>query len=413
MRIATSNAYEASITNLQDRQQNLAKSQAQLTSGKRVVHASDDPTNAARAERALAQIARTDANQRTLDASRNVMNLASSSLSDATGLLQTARETLVAAGNGSYSPSDRQDLAVKLQNIRDQLLTVANRSDGSGGYVFGGQGSSSPPFADTASGVVFQGQGGESLASTGERLNLTLDGQKVWLSGKSGNGVFNTGAGQNANTSSNNSGSAWITSGSVTNPSQLPYPAASGSSPSYSLVFHSSGGAVTYDVLEDGNALSTGQSYTGGNSISIPGKGMAVTVSGVPADGDTFNISEARNNLNIFKAMDDIIGALKSGSATSSTVAQAVNTGLTNMDASLGTVQAAQSEVGEELNRMDGIESRNSDQKLAAQNEKSNAEDLDMVAAVSDFKNQDTGYQAALQSYAMVQKLSLFNYING
>jgi flagellar hook-associated protein 3 FlgL len=35
-----------------------------------------------------------------------------------------------------------------------------------------------------------------------------------------------------------------------------------------------------------------------------------------------------------------------------------------------------------------------------------------MVQALSDFKNQDTGYQAALQSYAMVQKLSLFSYIS-
>ena len=36
-----------------------------------------------------------------------------------------------------------------------------------------------------------------------------------------------------------------------------------------------------------------------------------------------------------------------------------------------------------------------------------------MTQAISDFKNQDNGYQAALQSYAMIQKLSLFNFING
>jgi flagellar hook-associated protein 3 FlgL len=35
-----------------------------------------------------------------------------------------------------------------------------------------------------------------------------------------------------------------------------------------------------------------------------------------------------------------------------------------------------------------------------------------MVQAVSDFSNKQTSYQAALQSYSMVQKLSLFNYIN-
>ena len=41
----------------------------------------------------------------------------------------------------------------------------------------------------------------------------------------------------------------------------------------------------------------------------------------------------------------------------------------------------------------------------------SRAEDLDMIKGISDFENQQTGYQAALQTYASVQKLSLFNYI--
>ena len=69
-------------------------------------------------------------------------------------------------------------------------------------------------------------------------------------------------------------------------------------------------------------------------------------------------------------------------------------------------------QVGEMLNRMDGIERRLADSKLAAQTEKSNAEDLDMVDAISQFQNKQTGYEAALQSYASIQKMSLFQYIN-
>ena len=44
--------------------------------------------------------------------------------------------------------------------------------------------------------------------------------------------------------------------------------------------------------------------------------------------------------------------------------------------------------------------------------DRSRAEDLDMIKGISDFQNQQTGYQAALQTYASVQKLSLFNYIS-
>ena len=45
--------------------------------------------------------------------------------------------------------------------------------------------------------------------------------------------------------------------------------------------------------------------------------------------------------------------------------------------------------------------------------DRSNAEDLDMLQAVSDFQNKQSGYDAALKSYAMVQRLSLFQYVNG
>ncbi|WP_306563561.1 flagellin, partial [Aquabacterium sp.] len=82
------------------------------------------------------------------------------------------------------------------------------------------------------------------------------------------------------------------------------------------------------------------------------------------------------------------------------------------MDRVLGQFQTARSQAGEMLNRLDGIESRLADGKLAAQNEKSNAEDLDMVRAISEFQNKQTGYEAALQSYASIQKMSLFQYIS-
>ena len=70
------------------------------------------------------------------------------------------------------------------------------------------------------------------------------------------------------------------------------------------------------------------------------------------------------------------------------------------------------SRVGETLTRIDNATGRLDDQRLAAKTERSNAEDLDMVEALSEFQNKQTGYDAALKSYSLVQKLSLFNYIS-
>ena len=70
MRIATANAYDVGIDTLARRQADLNDVQNQLTTGKRVNRASDDPAAAARAERALASIGRSDTSQRAVDASK-------------------------------------------------------------------------------------------------------------------------------------------------------------------------------------------------------------------------------------------------------------------------------------------------------------------------------------------------------
>ena len=66
---------------------------------------------------------------------------------------------------------------------------------------------------------------------------------------------------------------------------------------------------------------------------------------------------------------------------------------------------------GLSLHRADSMEERLSQVKLGAQTERSNAEDLDMVESISDFQGKQTGYDAALKTYSMVQRMTLFDYM--
>ncbi|MBZ8140140.1 flagellar hook-associated protein 3 [Rubrivivax gelatinosus] len=317
MRITVANAFDTSIKNLQKRNEDVYDAQDRLTAGKRVVNASDDPVAAARAERALASMVRSEANQRALEASRNVMQQAESALGDAGELLQQARELVVQGGNGSYSTSDRQTLANALRGVRQQLLSVSNRGDGSGGYVFAGQGSESPPFVEVPSvppgstplgvEVQYRGAGGQSQAPSDEALPLSVDGRRAWLE--------------------------------ATAP----------------------GGAGT---------------------------------------------------ISVFGALDGIIATLEDSTIGSAQVGAAVRQGLAGVDAVMNNVSTVRAAAGEMLNRTDLVESRIADSKLAAQTERSNAEDLDMVQAISDFSNKQSGYDAALKTYSMVQRLSLFQYLS-
>ncbi len=400
MRIATSHTYDAAIDTLLRRQSDMSDAQAQLTSGKRLLRASDDPAAAARAERALATSARVDASQRGVQASDVLMTQTEGALADGVSLLQRAREALVASGNATYTDAERKTLSSELASVREQLLVVANRSDGGHGFMFGGQGSAQAPFVDAPGGVQFRGTGGQTRAADGEGLPLTVDGNATWLSARTGNGVFETRA-------TISTGSAWIDGGTVTNPSAL-----TGST--YTIDFSNVAGVVSYSILKDGNATAqTNVAFTpsnGGTAIEVDG--MASSFSGVPADGDSFELRPSTPTLSVFDALDKAVADLAAPGQAPAARAQKIAVNLNNIDAVLSRLVSTRSQVGDTLNRITHTGERLASQKLQAQSERANAEDLDMVSAISDFQNRQSGYDAALKSYSMVQRLSLFNYVN-
>ena len=408
MRIATAYSFSQVVDNLDQRQVDLSNAENVLTTGKKVNQPSDDPVAAAAGQRAASAISRTNADKTALDAAQSNMTLIESNLGSATSLIQSAQQDLVQAGNGSLSTSDRQTLAQQLSSLRSQLLSVANAQNGNGGYLFGGKGSASQPFVDSPSGVQFVGQAGVQQTNSIAQLDLTADGQQIFLQGKTGNGVFTTSA------ASTNTGSAWVDSGSVSNPSQLPYPATAGTTPpSYNIQFQVSGGTTTYSVVDgSGNVLSSNQPYTAGQGIAIPGMGMSVDISGTPGNGDSFSVGQSTNSLNVFSALSNAISVLNDPNANAGQVSQAVNTGLTNMGSALNSISSARSEAGQALSTMQTLTSTIQTDLQQEQSAESNATDADMVQAISKFQNLQTGFQAALQSYASVQKLTLFQYLS-
>ncbi len=402
MRLSTANLYDQSIANLQRRQNALQDQQLQLTSGKRIALASDDPTGAARAERALASIGRVEANQRALEASRNSMTLAESALGDANELLQQIRETLVSAGNGSYTDAERQGLSNKLKGLRDQLLTIANRPDGAGGYIFSGQGSANPPFLDQAGGVTYVGVAGNIQTGNLDNFQLTVDGRSAWEQARSGNGSFVTEA--NPNTiDPTQPARGWIDSGRVTDPPKV-------TGQNYRIDITGTAPAQTYAVTntDTGAGVASG-AFTPGLNIQFDG--ISVAIAGAPVDGDNFSVAPATNSLKLFDVLDRAVNELNTPLRNSAQIQQSNVGRLRDLDAVMGNLQNVRSQVGERLNNLDGTETRLAALKQYSTEERSAAEDLDMVQGISDFQNQQSGYDTALKTYAMVQRMSLFQYI--
>ena len=232
---------------------------------------------------------------------------------------------------------------------------------------------------------------------TTELMPSTVDGQAIWLSARSGNGVFTTAA------SPVNAGSGWIDAGTVSDPKAL-------TGGHYDVEVLDNNGVLSISVLHNGLPTAVdNQPYRAGQAITVDG--MTLHLKGAPVAGDRFSISPSAPDLDVFEVLDRSIAVLTNPAANPGQIAQAVNAGLRDMDAVMGHMQAARAETGSMLNRLDALDGRNQDRAVWAKSVQADAEDLDMLQAISTFQNQQTGYQAALQSYAMVQRLSLFDYV--
>ncbi|MEN9375169.1 MAG: hypothetical protein RL710_326 [Pseudomonadota bacterium] len=396
MRLGTANTYDNALQNLYVRQSDLSSQQEKLTSGKNVNRPSDDPTASAVAERALTRISRVATEQRALSVQRNAITMAESTLGDATSLIQNLRDMVVNAGNGSYNATARATIAAEMRGLREQLFTVANRTDTNGIPLFGGLGSATAPFTDAVTGVTFNGTPGQR-SSTEVSLPTAMDGKAIWMNVPSGNGTFEV------SLAGVNTGSLSTDAGQVVSPAAL-------TGHNYSINFTIAAGVTTYDVVDTTTAATivSGQPYMSNQAITFDG--MSLVARGGPSNGDSIEISPSTQS-NVFNIIDDAIAGID-GSTGGPLLSQTIALALTQFDSSMDRIQSARGQAGDWLNRADKIDGTQTGRTIQLEAEKSKAEDLDMVKGISDFTKFQTGYQAALQSYAQVQKLSLFNYIS-
>lgn len=403
MRLATANTYDNTLANITNRQAGLADLQEKLSAGKKVVRPSDDPTGAAQAERALTRSTRVDVEVRALNLQRNSVAMAEGTLGNSIDLLQTIRQLMVSAGDAAYNPSDRRSIAEEMAGLRDQLFTYANKKDTNGIPLFSGLGSASQPFVDVPAGVVYNGIPG-SRSSTAVSIPGTMDGQAVWMSVPTGNGVFNMALG-GANT-----GELWTDVGQIADPSLL-------TGNNYTVTFNVSATVppvTTYDVSMTTvvppivtTPVLTAQPYTDGQDIAFDG--LTFVARGVPANGDTVNITPSTRD-DLFALLDQAITAIR-GAGNGHQLAQDLSLALSQIDSGMERVQSARSQAGELLKRADIIEGTQEEKSIQLAADRSRAEDMDMIKGISEFQNQQTGYDAALKTYAQIQRLSLFNYL--
>lgn len=404
-RLSTAHAYDSTVASLQTRLNGLSNLQQSLSSGKKINTPSDDPTGAAQAERALNRLARIATDQRALESQRNAISSAESTLADITSAIQEARDLVVSAGNGAFSVAERKTVAVQISGLRQRIQDLANAQDSNGQPLFAALGSALTPFTGPAASpdYTFTGLPGASAGDT-YAIASTLDGDSAFMLRPARDAAYNVKVSSTSGNLQTGTVSANAAAGSIDG-----HP--------YAIVidgFNAGAGTVDYTVSDTSTTPATvlgsqtGVAWTQAGGFAVTGMpGLGLNVKGTPTAGDRITVDPASS---IFGTLDNAVRDIGSA-ATGVAAAQAVSQALRNIDLSMARISSVRGQAGDLLNRADSITSTNDKRNIEQTANRSRAEDADMVQTVSEFQKQQTGYQAALQSYAQIQKLSLFNFI--
>jgi flagellar hook-associated protein 3 FlgL len=403
MRISTQTFYAQSLKGIGSQQQQLFRIQQQLSSESKFLTPADDPVGAARSLVVSQSIA--ESSQYAASRSRAVLSLSheEAALQSATSILQNIKTLTVQAGNGTLSDADRESLATTIQSNLDQLVNVANADDGNGQFLFAGFKSANPPFvAQAGGGVQYMGDQGQRLMQidVSRQMSATDDGRSVFQSVQGGAGYVTTA--NAANTGSGVFGAVGVTDATA---------------PNYGRDFTVSfaGGNYTVTTNDTPPVVAATGPFAADTPISFGG--VQISMSGVPAAGDSFQVFTAKNaGTDVFAAIGDLVASLRKplaggGAAAQAELQNALSTANVKITNAHDNVLTIRSSVGSRMNELDALNASGSSRSLIDKSYLSELEDLDMASAISEYLQRETSLKASQETFARLHSIALFNYL--
>lgn len=199
MRVATSTIYSQGVFNMNNRQSELTNLQNQLGTGRRILTPADDPVSSARSlDLSQSQSLNSQYITNVKYANDN-MNLTESNLQHAVEVIQSIQQLAVQSGSPALTSKEKKLIDADIQGKYQELLALANTTDGNGLYLFSGFKGDTKPFNEQSFGDVrYDGDQGQRSVqiSPSRQIPVSDSGSNIFVGIKNGNGKFATTQGQ-------------------------------------------------------------------------------------------------------------------------------------------------------------------------------------------------------------------------
>lgn len=179
---STSAFYERSRANMKELRLQAETLQAQVGSGEKLSRASDDPVAAARLRtlsrlEKLSTIDKANADRATAD-----LSLADSAMSNMSSSIIRAQVLATQAASTTLTDDQRKGIATELDQIHQDLLTLANSRDSNGHALFGGENAGNAYELDASGNAIYIGTGSaQSLPiGDGQAMDSSMTGTQIF-----------------------------------------------------------------------------------------------------------------------------------------------------------------------------------------------------------------------------------------
>lgn len=403
-----------SIQEMTKAQAQLFRTQEQISTGRRVLNPSDDPIASTRILQLNEEISMTDQYMRNIQLGRSRINEEEAVIQGVQETILHIRTVTVAAGNGARSYSDRQAYSAEVKQRVEELFDLFNYKDSTGEYLFSGFSGRTQPFVENpGGGYRYEGDEGRRYVQVSDTVRLpTSDtGKSLFVDIPANKTSFFAYAGEF------NQGQppGVIAQGLVSDQEKLDafYPDDLVVTFNNELDVDPQGKNFTVRRRSDNRVVEglENRRFVSGEKIEIAG--MLVSITGAPVAGDSF-VVETSTKQGVLTSFERLLFGLErytDDPVYKEAFETMIADTLENLDNCIQNVSEVRSDIGARLNTLDKVDNLHQDLKLVSQGILSELRDLDFAEAVSRLEGESLVLQAAQQSYAKVQGLSLFNYI--
>ncbi|SDK06109.1 flagellar hook-associated protein 3 FlgL [Ferrimonas sediminum] len=401
MRVSTFQFYNLNTNNLTNLQSQNNRTLQQLSSGKQINTAADDPVANIAIENLKQQSAMLSQYEANINLANNRLRQEEPHLASYENLLMSTRDIMLAGNDGALSQDSREVHASDLAASLEAMLSLANTQDESGNYIFAGTKTDTPPFMSQGGTVSYAGNSGQRTAMVGDGVSVPVNdpGDEVFMSIPIGSGDY-----QADYANATMSDKFFVESARVVNPG-VPQ------SGSYQFDFIDDGsGNLAYEVYDGGGTRVAGPAAFD-NSSAIAFDGIEVVISGEPKIGDSMTLNEGTEQ-DVFGIMNRAIDMLNTPNGLQGPAAQAEYAQiLADFNEAFNHATGVRAEVGNRMKALDTFEAQHSDMKLVSESVKSNLEDLDYAAAISEFERQSLAMNALTKTFGQMGNTSLFDFV--